>query len=344
MKSSLKKVQRWFYVNVPYLMLTQALYNHPKIVNIRSSKGRFTFEFDELELSGVTFQLVRKKNALGIYVPKGLEIEEIIRILKPILEEAVGKPVTLQPYAGEVEKVSEGHVWDIISGLASLCRDVSELEHVKENPMFRMLALQHLYSGYAKLLQVLKDMLNWKKEMECTINEVASKLEHLLKKINLEDEKVRQVSRHIAERLLTSQGIFEHYLKVYPEAGFYVADFGGKTLAKFENKDEAEEFINKVRFFLKTFTESSEFKQKLQKYRSASNVYERLSAVLHGKSFGYISEREHLGELKFLAIRLAKKIEGLKGKCELCGGRFDEQMLEELKQIESLFPTAGTIF
>jgi hypothetical protein len=70
------------------------------------------------------------------------------------------------------------------------------------------------------------------------------------------------------------------------------ADFGCKTLAKLENKDEAEEFINKVRFFLKTFTESDEFEQKLQKYENASNVYERLSAVLHGKGFGYVSERE----------------------------------------------------
>jgi hypothetical protein len=329
---------------VPYLELTQALFNHPKIVNPKISRGRFTFEVDELELSGVTFQLARKKNALGIYAPKELEIEEIIRILTPILKEAVGKPVTLRPYAGEVERVSEEHVWDIVSGLVSLCRDVSELGNVKENPLFKMLALQHLYSGYAKLRQVLKDMLNQKNEMECTVNEVASKLEHLLKEINLEDEKVRQVSKHIAERLLTSQGRFEHYLKVYPEAGFYEADFGGKTLAKFENKDEAEEFLNKVRFFLKTFTESGEFEQKLQKYRSASNVYERLSAVLHGKSFGYVSERVRLGELRFLAIRLMKRIEGLKGKCELCGGRFDEQMLEELKQIESLFPTAGTIF
>jgi tetratricopeptide (TPR) repeat protein len=328
---------------VPYLELTQALFNHPKIVNPKISKGRFTFEVDELELSGVKFQLARKKNALGIYAPKELEIEEIIRILTPILNEAVGKPVTLKPYAGEVERVPEEHVWDVVSGLASLCHDVSDLGNVKENPMFRMSALQHLYIGYAKLRQVLKDMLNQKNEMECTVNEVASKLEHLLKEINLEDEKVRQVSKHIAERLLTSQGIFEHYLKVYSEAGFYV-DFGGKTLAKFENKDEAEEFINKVKFSLKIFTKSNEFEQKLQKYENASNVYERLSPVLHGKGFGYVSERERLGELRFLAIRLVRKIERLKGKCELCGGRFDEQMLEELKQIESLFPTAGTIF
>ena len=342
--SSFKKAQYWFHVNVPYLELTQALFNHPKIVNPKISKGRFTFEVDEQELSGVKFQLARKKNALGIYAPKELEIEEIIRILTPILKEAVGKPLTLKPYAGEVEKVSEEHTWDIVSGLASLCRGVSELGNVKENPMFRMPALQHLYNGYAKLRQVLKDMLNQKNEMERTINEVASKLEHLLKEINLEDEKVCQASRRIAERLLTSQGFFEHYLKVYPKAGVYEADFGGKTLAKFENKDEAEELINKIRFSLKTFTESSEFKQKLQKYENASNMYERLSVVLHGKSFGYVSERESLGELRFLTIRLVRKIEGLKGKCELCGGQFDKQMLEELKQIESLFPTAGTIF
>jgi hypothetical protein len=329
---------------VPYLELTQALYNHPKIVNIKVSKGRFTFEVDELELSGVTFQLARKKNALGIYAPKELEIEEIIRILTPILKEAVGKPVTLKSYAGEVETVSEEHVWDIVSGLASLCRGVSELGNVKENPMFRMPALQHLYNGYAKLRQVLKDMLNWKKETECNINEVASRLEQALKKMNLGDEKVRQASRRIAERLLVSQGKFEPYLKVYPESGFYEAVFGGGILVKFDRKDDADVFIRKLEMTLKVFTENEEFKQLLRKYENAFTVYETFQEVLQGKALGYISERERLGELKFLAIRLAKKIEGLKGKCELCGGRFDEQMLEELKQIESLFPTAGTIF
>jgi hypothetical protein len=78
-------------------MLTNTLYSHPKIKNPRGSKGRFTFEIDEPELVDVTFQLT-SKDKLGIFAPVGLDIEDITKILKPILDEATGKPVKLEPY------------------------------------------------------------------------------------------------------------------------------------------------------------------------------------------------------------------------------------------------------
>ena len=343
--SSFKKVQYWFHVDVPYLELTYALFNHPKIEIGKPSKGRFTFKVKELELSDVTFQLARRKNVLGIFAPIGLDIEEILRIIKPILDEAVRKPVILQPYAIEGEKVSEKHVEDIVSGLISLCRDAYEIEHVKANPMFRMLALQHIYTGYAELQRILDDLSNAKDEMERALNDVASKLDPILREMGVKNEKVQRASRHIAEKLLISHGKYEHYMKMDFETGYYVAEFGGYILAKFDNKDEVEGFIKKLGSVLKVFIENGEFKQELQRYEKASNMYQRLSDVLHGKDFGYLSERERLGELRLLIVKLTSKTEKLKGKCEVCGGRFDEKDLKELKKLDSIFLSeVGKVF
>ena len=46
-------------------------------------------------------------------------------------------------------------------------------------------------------------------------------------------------------------------------------------------------------------------------------MYQRLSDVLHGKNFGYLSGRERLGELRFLTVKLTSKTEKLRGKCEV---------------------------
>jgi len=72
-------------------------------------------------------------------------------------------------------------------------------------------------------------------------------------------------------------------------------------------------------------------------------MYQRLSDVLHEKSFGYLSGRERLG-LRFLTVKLTSKTEKLRGKCEVCGGRFDEKDLKKLEKLDSIFQSGGGRF
>ncbi len=101
-----KKQQYWFKILEPSgLELTLYLSNHKK-VNVHSlggkgwSKGRFTFEVDEPGLEDITFQITTH-DKLGIFAPVGLDVNEVIMLIKPIMEQAVSKTIKLQQYKAE---------------------------------------------------------------------------------------------------------------------------------------------------------------------------------------------------------------------------------------------------
>jgi len=48
--------------------------------------------------------------------------------------------------------------------------------------------------------------------------------------------------------------------------------------------------------------------------------------------------------LRFLTVKLTSKTEKLRGKCEVCGGRFDEKDLKKLEKLDSIFQSGGGRF
>jgi hypothetical protein len=60
------------------------------------SRQGFTFTVDGHGLDGVTFQLT-KGDKLGIFMPKGMDLESVIDGIQSILDEAVRRRVHLTP-------------------------------------------------------------------------------------------------------------------------------------------------------------------------------------------------------------------------------------------------------
>jgi len=84
---------------VPYLEITASI---PRIEEVRFAQGKsvsrqgFTFTVDGHGLDGVTFQLTRG-NKLGIFMPKGMDLELVVMEIQSILEKALGRRVLLTP-------------------------------------------------------------------------------------------------------------------------------------------------------------------------------------------------------------------------------------------------------
>ena len=97
--SEAKKVSYWFKLDVSYFEITASI---PWIKEVRFERGKsfsrqgFTFIVDGHGLDGVTFQLT-KGNKLGIFMPKGMDLESVIDGIQSILEEAAGRRVRLTP-------------------------------------------------------------------------------------------------------------------------------------------------------------------------------------------------------------------------------------------------------
>lgn len=107
---SIKKTQYWFSIDTSYRILTYNLASQPSIHIVRTktgntaSRGKFTFEVTGQYLEGVRFQLTAN-DKLGIYAPIGVDIDEIIQLIKPIFDKTVGKPVILtQYYSSELKR------------------------------------------------------------------------------------------------------------------------------------------------------------------------------------------------------------------------------------------------
>jgi len=111
-----EKNQYWFRILEPRgRQLTLDLFNHKKI-SVEGiggkkgwSRGRFTFWIDEPGLEDVKFQ-VTTRDKIGIYVPVGLDVNEVLTICKPIFDKAAGRNVRLKMYFPEVGKMEEARL------------------------------------------------------------------------------------------------------------------------------------------------------------------------------------------------------------------------------------------
>ena len=94
-----KKTQYWFTMDQSY---NSIVYTMPSVEGVNYERGAqmsrqgLTFTVDNPDVEGVKFQLTRK-DKLGIYAPEGADLETIVRIVKPYLDTAAGKPVRLTP-------------------------------------------------------------------------------------------------------------------------------------------------------------------------------------------------------------------------------------------------------
>jgi hypothetical protein len=165
---TIKKKQHWYNLDTSYRLLTYNLASQPRIdiqrtkTGYTASRGRFTFEVNEPDLEGIRFQLT-SKDKLGVFAPLSTDIDEIIHLIKPILDQAAGKPVRLTPYyssEGKREPVVEEADYEEVSRCIKTIKSTINVNVLHSRlAQLQALAVNKRLSHYPEVLETLQSSL-----------------------------------------------------------------------------------------------------------------------------------------------------------------------------------------
>jgi hypothetical protein len=185
LSNSQKKNQYVYNIDKPYELITANLSNK-KGIELKYGKAfsrqGFTFTVDIFGLENVTFQLT-KRDKLNIWVPRGMEIDEIIKLFNPFLDEAAGETVKLIPsWASNMtgknkpERVNEQKTHDEFNPEnVDLC-----IKNLKEitNPTVKQKVMTELRNKITDL--PYNNVTPWTKDTKSSISNVISYIRELI--------------------------------------------------------------------------------------------------------------------------------------------------------------------